>query len=132
MVACIGRLSPPWSQVDRLSGDGHPLEVQGPIDYVEANTSPGEHVLIIGATADHLVADRAGVVNVSPINGPTALFSPAEVDRALDQLEEDGGTQVFDGAAALQGFARILRVRGYAVVGIDTHDDLRHWQRPAS
>jgi hypothetical protein len=131
MVACIAKLSTPWTQIDRLSGDDQPLEVQGPVDYLRAETSPGEHVVIIGATADHLVADRAGVVNVSPINGPTALFSPAEVDRALDQLEEEGGTQVFDRVAALPEFARILRARGYEVVGIDTPDDLRHWRRPA-
>jgi hypothetical protein len=42
------------------------------------------------------VADRAGVVNVSPINGLTALITRAEAERALDQLEDEGGDVTFE------------------------------------
>jgi hypothetical protein len=132
MVAAIGRLSPPWRQIDRLGGQGHGLDLQDSTDYVEAHTAPGEHVLIIGTPAEHLVADRAGVVNASPINGLTALISPAEADRALNQLEDESGIQVFENARALPEVADILRARGYRVVGSDPDSNLRLWRRPPS
>jgi hypothetical protein len=80
----------------------------------------------------HLVAERARVVDVSPINGLTALLSQAEIDRSLKQLEDEGGTQVFEGASGLPEFADSLRARGYRVVGSDPANKLRLWQRPAS
>jgi hypothetical protein len=132
MVAAIARVSPPWRQIDRLGGHGHGLDLQGPAAYIDAHTVPGEHVLIIGPPAEHLVADRAGVVNSSPINGLTALLSSAETDRALNQLEHEGGTQVFESAHPLPEFAERLRARGYRVVGSDPEDDLSLWKRPPS
>ena len=96
MISALDRVSPPWRQVDRLSMGGPAANDQLAAQrYVEANTSPGEHVLIIGTTLDHRVADRAGVVNVSPLNGVTSLITPAEADRALDQLEDAGGRPWF-------------------------------------
>ena len=72
------------------------------------------------------MADRAGVVNVSPINGVTALITPAEADRALDQLEDEGGDLVFEPLSGAQGtfaipeLAQILRQRGYRLGGCRT------------
>jgi hypothetical protein len=138
MVATIGRISPPWRQIDRLRGSGHPLPLQGPADYVARHTVPGEHVLIIGPLAEHLIADRAGVVNSSPLNGVIALLGPAEANRALDQLEDEGGTQVFEGVSApppssvlfrVPEFAAILRQRGYDLVAEDPSLHIRLWQR---
>ena len=130
MVATIGRISPPWRQIDRLNETGHPLSLQSPAAYVAAHTVPGEHVVIIGPEAEHLIADRAGVVNSSPLNGLTALLGPSEANRTLDQLEDEGGTQVFEGASGpLPEFAALLRARGYRVVGSDPADHLRLWQR---
>jgi hypothetical protein len=140
MISAIGRVSPPWRQVDRLSKGGPGAhDLLGPQHYVEAHTTPGEHVLIIGTTLDHRVADRAGVVNVSPLNGITALVSPPEADRALDQLEDAGGTEVFESvsnAPATGGLAfkvpelaTILRQRGYRLVGEDPPSGMRLWRR---
>ena len=106
MVGTIGRISPPWRQIDRLNETGHPLSLQRPAAYVAAHTVPGEHVVIIGPEAEHLIADRAGVVNSSPLNGLTALFGPSEANRALDQLDDEGGTQVFEGASGRSGVRR--------------------------
>ncbi|HEX3561295.1 MAG TPA: hypothetical protein VHU24_00540 [Solirubrobacterales bacterium] len=142
MVSAIGRVSPPWRQVDRLTTGGPGAhDLLGPQHYVEANTTPGEHVLIIGTTLDHRVADRAGVVNVSPLNGITALISPPEADRALDQLEDEGGNEVFESvsnAPATGGLtfkvpelAPILRQHGYRLVGDDPASGLRLWRRSA-
>jgi hypothetical protein len=132
MVSAIARVSPPWRQIDRLSSGGHDLGVQAATGYVEAHTAPGEHVLIMATVPGHLVAERARVVDVSPINGLTALLSQAEIDRSLKQLEDEGGTQVFEGASGLPEFADSLRARGYRVVGSDPANKLRLWQRPAS
>jgi hypothetical protein len=128
MVAAIGRVSPPWRQIDRLSGQGHGLRLAAATDYIRANAAPGEHVLIMAALPGHLVADRAGVIDESPINGLTSLISSAEADRAVNQLQDAGGTQVFDGASALPEFARILQARGYVQIGEDPASGLRLWR----
>ena len=136
MISALDRVSPPWRQIDRLSMSGPGAnDLLGAQRYVEAHTSPGEHVLILGTTLDHRVADRAGVVNVSPINGETALITPAEADRALDQLEDEGGDLVFEPLSGAQGsfaipeLAQILRQRGYRLVGVDPVSRLRLWRR---
>jgi hypothetical protein len=141
MISSIDRVSPPWRQVDRLVDGGTATnDALGAQSYVEAHTRPGEHVLIIGLPIDHRLAYRAGVVNVSPLNGFTAFLSPAEADRSLDQLEDAGGTQVFEvatdrvaagGAPAVPEFATILRDRGYRLVGEDREFRLRLWRRSA-
>jgi hypothetical protein len=143
MVSAIDRVSPPWRQIDRLSDGGPAVNDLLPAQaYVEANSRPGDHVLIIGTTLDHRVADRAGVVNVSPLNGTTSLVSTAEADRSLDQLEDEGGNQVFESVSDVPSagglvfdipeFATILRQRGYTLVGEDPASGLRLWRRAAT
>jgi hypothetical protein len=140
MISALGRVSPPWTQIDRLSTGGSGAnDLLGAQSYVEAHTNPGEHVLIIGTKLDHRVADRAGVVNVSPINGETALILPEEAQRALDQLQDAGGSAVFESvsdAAPAGGLvfnvpelAAILRDRGYRLSGEDHESGLRLWSR---
>lgn len=141
MISSLDRVSPPWRQVDRLVDGGTAVnDALSAQRYVEAHTRPGEHVLIIGLPLDHRLADRAGVVNVSPLNGITAFISPAEADRSLDQLEDEGGNQVFDaisarpsggGSLAVPEFATILSERGYRLVGQDPEWHLRLWRRTA-
>ncbi|HEY1236947.1 MAG TPA: hypothetical protein VGE91_01325 [Solirubrobacterales bacterium] len=139
MISAIDRVSPPWRQIDRLSasapGANDDLAAQR---YVEAHTRPGEHVLILGTALDHRVADRAGVVNVSPVSGLKALITPAEAQRALDQLEDEGGNLVFESLSGAGGtggrfpipeLAPILRERGYRLVGVDPDSRLRLWRR---
>jgi hypothetical protein len=141
MVSAIDRVSPPWRQVDRLIDGGNAVnDALSAQRYVESHTRPGEHVLILGLPLDHRLAERAGVVNVSPLNGITAFISSAEADRALNQLEDEGGNQVFDavsarpstgGSLAVPEFATILRQRGYRLVGKDPEWHLRLWRRAA-
>jgi hypothetical protein len=140
-ISALDRVSPPWRQVDRLSMGGPGANDFLPEQrYVEAHTEPGESVLFIGTTVDHRVAERAGVENVSPLNDITSLISPAEADRAVDQLEEAGGTQVFESVSAapeaggglvfkIPEFAAILQDRGYRLVGADPESGLRLWRR---
>jgi hypothetical protein len=141
MISALDRVSPPWRQVDRLTTGGSGANDLLPAQrYVEAHTSPSEHVLIIGTTLDHRVAERAGVVNISPLNDITSLISPAEADRSLDQLEEAEGREVFESVSDSQGtggglvfkipeFAAILQARGYRLVGVDPESGLRLWRR---
>jgi hypothetical protein len=142
MVSSIYAAPPPQRQVDRLRNGGGALNL-GPYErFVEQWTHPGEDVLLIAAAPDHLVADQAGVVNVSPLNGVTSFFSPAEADRSLDQLEDAGGNTVIEGFSALPPgggfafgipeFATILRERGYILVGEDPALYLRVWRRQSS
>ena len=125
MVASIDRTPPPWQQIDRLSAGGTAVnDVPAVQRFVDANTTPGEHVLIIGTSLDHRVAERAGVVNTSPFFSPVALLSAREVNRAIDFLGDEGGTKVFESPLSNALIAhhqfpeieRILRQRGFAPV----------------
>ncbi len=140
MLSAIGRVSPPWRQIDRLADGGVAVNDQLAAQrYVQSNTHPGDHVLIIGTTLDHRVADRAGVVNVSPVNGITGLIVPDEAERAIDQLEDEGGNSVFESVSHVPGagglvveipkLAAILRQRGYRPVGEDPSLHMRLWRR---
>src|SRR5262245_52695007 len=141
MISALDRVSSPWRQVDRITTGGPGANDLLPAQrYVEAHPRQGEQVLIIGTTLDHRVAERAGVENVSPLNDITSLISPAEADRALDQLEDAGGTQVFESVSGppesggglvfeIPEFAAILRARGYRLMGADPESGLRLWRR---
>ena len=87
---------------------GTPQNLTPTVRFVESWTHPGEDILLIADPSDHLVADRAGVVNVSPLNGITSLLSPAEADRALDQLEDAGGSVVIE-RTSCPAAGRLLR-----------------------
>lgn len=141
MISALGRASPPWRQIDRLSTGGPGAnDLLGAQRYVETHTSRGEHVLIVGTTLDHRVADRAGVVNVSPISGLTGLIVPDQAKRALDQLQADEGRLVFESVLdatptgglviRMPEFATILREDGYRLSGSDPESGLRLWNRP--
>jgi hypothetical protein len=108
---------------------------------VEAWTQQGDDILLIATAPDHLVADRAGVVNVSPFNGFPGLLTPTEADRALDQLEDAGGDTVIERVSSLPPrgiafgipeFGSILRQRGYRLVAEYPALHLRVWRRAAS
>jgi hypothetical protein len=138
MISAIARVPPPHRQIDRLDTPGPRFDVSAPARFVASRAHPGEHVLMIGTGPDHLVAEHAGVVNVSPLNGVTSLVSPAEANRSLDQLEDEGGNEVFEAVSALHPgpfvfgvpeFAEILRARGYRLVGEDPGLALRFWRR---
>jgi hypothetical protein len=141
MVSAIDRLPQPQRQIDRLRAGGTPTDL-GPLErYVESVTDPGERVLLLALAPDHLVADKTGLVNVSPLNGVGSLFSPKEADRSLDQLEDEGGTVVIERTSALPpkgfafgipGFATILRQRGYVLVSENPSLYVRVWRREAS
>ncbi len=139
MIAAIVRVPAPWSQIDRLGASGVAVnDTPNAQRFIESHTSPGEHILLIGTPVDHRLADRAGVTNVSPLNGFISLFSPAEADRSLDQLQDEGGSEVFEavtGPSAVNPspfkiveFADIMRERGYRLVEQDPSSGLRVWR----
>jgi hypothetical protein len=141
MIAAIDRISPPWQQVQRLSSGGPAVEdTPNAQRFLEASTEPGDRVLLIGTPLDHRVAERAGVANVSPVSGYFSLITPDVADRGLDQLEDDGGEEVFEAVTApsavnqsplkIPAFAAILRGRGYRMITEDPSSGLRLWRRP--
>jgi hypothetical protein len=138
MVATIDRLPQPQSQIDRLQDGGSAPDLAPYERFIEARTRPGDDILLIGVPPEHLVADRAGVVNVSPLNGVTSLISPAEANRSVDELEDSGGDLVIERVTAVPpggfafsvpGLARILRQRGFALISHDPGTGLRVWRR---
>ena len=139
MVSTLDRLPAPWRQVERLADGGPGLPRNAARErYVEANASAGERVLILGTAMDHRVAERAGVVNVSPWNGITALITPDEAELALDALEDEGGSMVFEVVTKvpeqpglsieIPEVADLLRDRGYTLEDEDSASALRRWR----
>ncbi len=137
MVAAIDRFPPPWQQVDRLSAGGEAANDQPTLQrFVDANTSHGEHVLIIGAYLDHRVAERAGVINTSPYFNYLALLSKRDVNRAIDFLEDEDGRKVFESVYPLRAItsapfrepAEILRRRGFHRLEKDPSSGLVEWE----
>jgi hypothetical protein len=137
MVAAVTTFPLPWKQIDRLSQPG-PAVNDEPAEqrFVAARTTPGEPVLIIGTVGDHRVAERAGVVNVSPWNSILSLFSDGDVRRALDQLDRARGSKVFllDPADAIvasdpAAIAHVLVARGFQRQDKNPQGKLVLWQR---
>ena len=141
ITAAVARAPSPWNQVDRIfHGGPHALDLLPEQRFVAANTSPGETVLLVNTSRpllatglDHRVAERAGVSNASPFP-PNAFFSPSEVDRGLDYLDDDGGTKVFErlqanGSPEAGDFMRILEERGFRLVKTDPVTKFNLWVR---
>jgi hypothetical protein len=130
MVSGLNRFPLPWHEADRLSNTGEavydqPFEQQ----FIEDQTEPGEPILLMATRVDHRVAERAGVENVSPW-GSYSLFSPKEVTRALDNLEEEGGTKLFHPTAdssALTPVELMFYERGYRIVRSEPFINLDMW-----
>ena len=136
MIAGIDRFPLPWQQADRLSAGGVALNDQPAVQrFVDDHTTPGEHVLIIGAFLDHRIADRAGVVNTSPYFSYDGLISREDVDRALDFLRDAGGRKIFESVYPLEAITRshfpelaqILRRRGFRPVAHERADGFVEW-----
>jgi hypothetical protein len=138
MVAAIDRFPPPWQQIDRLSAGGVPVADQPAVqEFINANTSPGEHVLIIGTELDHRIAERAGVANTSPFFSPLSLLSRREVDRAIDFLEDEDGHKAFISLVSITlltshrfpEVSQILRERGFRPVRTQRETGFVQWER---
>jgi hypothetical protein len=140
MIAAIGRVSPPWRQIDRLTSGGSSVDDTPDAQrFVDAHTDAGEPAVLIGMPLAHRLADRAGVSNVSPLNGLVSLISPAEADRSLDELEASEGDKVFEAVTApspinpsllrVPEFAAMLRQRGFRMAEQDPSTGIRLWMR---
>jgi hypothetical protein len=131
MVAAIDRFPPPWQQLDRLTAGGEAVNDQPDAQsFVDTHTAPGAHVLLLGTPLDHRIAERAGVVNESPVFDVFALLSALEVDRAINFLEDDGGRLVFERVSReLPEVAQILRQRGFHRLRKDPASGLVEWRR---
>jgi hypothetical protein len=138
MVAAIDRFPAPWRQVDRLSEGGQPIGDQPAVQgFVDTNTKPGEHVLIIGTELDHRIAERAGVTNTSPFFSPLSLLSRREVDRAIDFLEDEDGSKAFISLVSISlltshrfpEVSQIMRERGFRPVRTQPETGFVEWER---
>jgi hypothetical protein len=134
MVASIDRFPVPWDQIERIADSGQVIpDARRP--FIESRTEPGDRVLIVGWELDHRLAERTGIVNVSPWFSAGALLGPNETRRALEQLEEEDDPRAFvspDRPDSLVGLmarvAAIMRDRGYVPVARDPTTGVIEWQ----
>ena len=139
MVSAIYRVSPPWRQVKRIQETGpSSYDLPNAQRFIESHTHTGDRVLVLGTPVDHRLADRAGVINVSPLNSLIALISSSEAERSLDQLQDEHGNQVFEAVTerntinrfnAIPEFGAIMRQRGYRLIEQDPSTGMRLWRR---
>jgi hypothetical protein len=134
MIASMATISPPWDEVERLARSGASEADNADMQqFVEQRTQPGESVVIWGSAADHRLAERAAVENLSPFPSGLVLVSASEVDRALDSLEQAGGTKVFiPETTAGEGRGPViahLLTRGYEPVRGTGHGELTMFER---
>ena len=134
MVAAIAKVPSPVSQIERISDSGaHVFDLTAEQRFVQRNSHPGEKVLLIATPLDHRVAERAGVVNTSPVNGVFSLLSPSEVLRSIDSLESEGGERAFIRPAyvyvTLPEVGDLLRMRGYRRTRLDPLTGIQQWDR---
>jgi hypothetical protein len=137
MVAAITRTPAPWSQFDRHGETGPPIDPPELVAFVDDATEPGEAVLLLGTAIDHRLAERAGIENVSPWNSAISLFSEREAQRAIDQLEQAGGSKVIVSRGGVLSevladdgsFIRFLNERGFRHTVGDPADPLGVFER---
>ena len=138
MIAAIATFPTPWQQVDRLSASGDLGAGPAEERFVEANTRPGEPILLWGAAPDHRTAERAGVDDVSPWNDAIELLSEREVGRALDALDQAQGSKIFmrpvgpliaDLLGRRGPVAPLLTDAGFRPVSADPESRLELWER---
>jgi hypothetical protein len=135
MIASVARIPAPWQQLDRItSGGPHVLDRTAAQHFVEARTHPGEAVLVVSTRLDHRIAERAGVRNVSPWSS-VAFFSAQEVNRAVDNLQEEDGSKIFEryaanGAPQAGQVEAMLRQAGFRLTETDPVTKLNLWVRP--
>lgn len=87
----------PWRQVDRLTTEvDRPtgFEIGTTVAFVRDHTEPGEQTALM-CRSSYLVAERAGVRNVSPIADPQHIAEDAQVGEIVDALRRAGGDKLF-------------------------------------
>lgn len=128
MASVLSQFPSPTSQVRRVAGNADPrpdgvpdalfrptstFDRSAAISFVADNTSPGEHVGIL-ASLGHGVAERSGVVNVSPFALQDSIGFDEQMVFALEAIEGSGGRKVFLGPSYPE-IPAFLERHGYAV-----------------
>jgi len=121
LSACALAETPaPWSQIARLGRTTRTRQLPEPaaLRFVASRTHPGERVAILIALG-HRIADRAGIVNVSPYSVVDAIVTRRQFRNVLGQMRRERAHELFlpnwmivprqDAELARNGFA--LRVR---------------------
>ena len=136
-IAGVGWLQAPWKQVDRLTTEiDFPtfFAADASVPFVEDRTDAGEPTAFICRNG-YLLAERAGVRNVSPIDDPQSIAAYSQVGEIVDALRSAGGSKVF----TCEKFSPLrdeidqsLAARGFTKVGEDQSVLITEWssERP--
>jgi hypothetical protein len=95
-IVQVRRLANPLEQFSRLRSQGGCawVQPQAIIHFIQAQSCPGEHV-IVSCHYGHVLALDAGVINVFPFSEPCAVVLKSQLDRVLAAIDQDHITKLF-------------------------------------
>jgi hypothetical protein len=135
MVSAIAQFPSPRAQLWRLEARAAPtaqpqtgalavssFDLSDAARFVEQNTSPGEQVTIL-ASLGHGIAERSGVVNVSPFSHQDSIVFAQQMAMVLRAADEAGVNKVFLGPSYPE-IPVYLRESGYVAKAQDQESQL--------
>jgi hypothetical protein len=141
MVSAASAFPSPTRERERIAAEGKSVEEPYLFDrdktfdgaavrFVADHTRPGEHVGIL-ASLGHGIAERAGVVNVSPYSNEDVIAFDEQMALALRAIERSGGNKIFLGIPYPE-IPDYIGKHGYVVRDRDVESGISLYSRDGS
>jgi hypothetical protein len=130
MATGLTQIPAPWTQVERIGtrSKAQPYDRTAATAFVRRTAGPGERVVVLEGLGP-VIANRAGVVNVSPYSEVWAVWSREQLAEIVGALRRAHGTRFYLGrAGADPGIAAALGAAGFARVAYDAPSELTEFR----
>jgi hypothetical protein len=130
MATALTQIPGPWTQVERIGArsKAQPYDRTAASAFVRQTAGPGERVVVLEGLGP-LIANEAGVVNVSPYSEVWAVWSHEQLAEIVGALRRARGTRFYLGrAGADPGIAVALGAAGFAKVAYDPSSELTEFR----
>jgi len=142
MVSVVPKLPSPAAELRRIGTDARgasgstptALEVRTSFDwsrparFVSDHTQRGERVAIL-ANLGHGIAERSGVIDVSPYANQSAIVFVEQMTLLLEAIDDSGARKIFLSPPYSPEVPTYLQLAGYSVTAKDADSNLQLWQR---
>lgn len=118
----------PWTGLPRQASEA-PFSFDGAeaSKFVSRYTRSGEHVAILSSLG-HGVAERSGVVNVSPYAHPDVIVFSEQMAFFLRSIDDADASKIFLGPTYPE-IPTFLQLAGYSMTALDETSRLSLWER---